>query len=271
MGGRSVAVSAEDEEGAGDMLGVFDSGSGGLTVLRVLRERLPDADIIYFGDLKNAPYGNKSREELGVLTVLGIERLIKEGATEIVSACNSVSVSIVLPMFEILDLPHASIVEMVGPTVASLRGTDGKVLVVATYATIESRAYQDGLRMVGVSADGLAMPELVSLIEGGASDKELHEHVRAGLQPVLKNDYTHIILGCTHFPLIQHVFEDVIQEICPACTIVDPALPVAEVVTQRFTAVGKGSTRFIITQDSPVFKEFVQVHCGIEDPHIEVR
>jgi glutamate racemase len=266
-----VAVLVVDGEEAGDMLGVFDSGSGGLTVLRALRERMPSVDIVYFGDLKNAPYGNKSREELGVLTVLGIERLIKEGATEIVSACNSVSVSIVLPMFEILDLPHANIVEMVGPTVTGLRGTDGKVLVVATHATIESHAYQDGLRMVGVSADGLALPDLVALIEGGASDGDMREHVRAALAPQLAMGYTHLLLGCTHFPLIRHLFDDVVREVDPTCTIVDPAVSVADVVARRFTDSGQGTIRFIVTQDSPVFRAFVQQCCGSTDPTIEVR
>ena len=118
------------------MIGIFDSGSGGLTVLRELRARAPDADIIYFGDIKNAPYGNKSREELGALTVLGIQKLIDAGATEIISACNSVSVSIVLPMFELLDLPKTHIIEMVGPTVAAFRGTDARPLVLATQATV---------------------------------------------------------------------------------------------------------------------------------------
>ena len=253
------------------MLGVFDSGSGGLTVLRVLRERMPSADIVYFGDLKNAPYGNKSREELGVLTVLGIERLIKEGATEIVSACNSVSVSIVLPMFEILDLPHANIVEMVGPTVTNLRGTHGKVLVVATHATIESRAYQDGLRMVGVPSEGLALPDLVALIEQGAPKDEVRDHVTTVLAPELQKGFTHLLLGCTHFPLIRDVFDEVVQTSGSSATIVDPADSVAAVASQRFTDTGKGTTRFIVTQDSPVFKQFVQECCGIADPHIEVR
>ena len=262
---------AEGEEAAGDMIGVFDSGSGGLTVLRVVRERMPNADIVYFGDIKNAPYGNKSREELGVLTVLGIERLIREGATEIVSACNSVSVSIVLPMFEILDLPHANIVEMVGPTVSGLRGTEGSVLVVATHATIESNAYQDGLRMVGVSADGLALPDLVSLIEGGASDDAMREYVHNALAPELKEDHTHLLLGCTHFPLIRTIFTDVVKEVQPTCVIVDPALSVASVVAQRFRDAGGGTTRFVITEDSPVFVKFVHEYCGITQPDIEVR
>ena len=76
------------------MIGIFDSGSGGLTVLKAIREVMPSADILYFGDIRNAPYGEKSREELSRLTVNSIRVLQARGATSIVSACNSVSASL---------------------------------------------------------------------------------------------------------------------------------------------------------------------------------
>lgn len=86
------------------MIGVFDSGSGGLTVLKPLRALLPNADIIYFGDIKHAPYGNRTHEELTRLTVEAIQLLRARGADAIVSACNSVSASLSLSLFGTLDL-----------------------------------------------------------------------------------------------------------------------------------------------------------------------
>lgn len=240
------------------MIGIFDSGSGGLSVLRELRKRAPTADIIYFGDLKNAPYGNKSREELGALTVLGIQKLIDEGATEIVSACNSVSVSIVLPMFDILDIPRVSIIEMVGPTVASFRTTEASLLVAATKATVDSGVYQNGLRMVGVRADGVAVPELVALIESGAGEKAVQEEIRKALQSFSGSSYTHVLLGCTHYPLVEDVFTQVLQELGFDAVVFNPALPVAQTVAERFNIQGVGSTRFIVSAEHPAFREYLE-------------
>lgn len=238
------------------MIGIFDSGSGGLTVLREVRRRAPNADIVYFGDLKNAPYGNKSREELGALTVLGIQKLIDAGATEIISACNSVSVSIVLPMFEILELPTANIIEMVGPTVHSFKGKQASVLVLATKATVESGVYQEGFHMLGIEADGIAIPELVHLIEAGEGADACAHVIRSALRDVPKEKYTHVILGCTHYPLFIDSFRSVLTELGMHVEVVDPAVPVADAVRERFDVRGSGKTVFLTSKESPVFDSF---------------
>jgi glutamate racemase len=208
---------------------------------------------VYFGDLQNAPYGNKSREELGALTVLGIQKLIDEGATEIVSACNSVSVSIVLPMFEILSLPHANIIEMVGPTVVSFKGMIGRVLVAATNATVMSGVYQDGFRMIGMEADGVAIPDLVHLIEAGANPATMERVVRAALAPYAAGGYAYLVLGCTHFPLVLSIFERVTDALGMRVTLVDPAHAVADAVVARFDTSGSGHTRFHVSRASATF------------------
>jgi len=238
------------------MIGVFDSGSGGLTVLREIRKRAPQADVVYFGDLKNAPYGNKSREELGALTVLGIQKLIDAGAREIVSACNSVSVSIVLPMFEILELPTTNIIEMVGPTVHSFKGKTATVLVLATRATVDSGVYQEGFHMLSIEADGIAIPDLVRHIEAAAPMEVLRATIGDALVRHPRRDYTHIVLGCTHYPLVRDVFEDVLSELGFSADIVDPAVPVAEAVAERFMVRGTGKTTILTSAPSPVFDRF---------------
>lgn len=243
------------------MIGIFDSGSGGLSVLRALRAIAPEADIVYFGDLKNAPYGNKSREELGALSVLGIQKLVAEGATEIISACNSVSVSIVLPMFEILGIPRANIIEMVGPTVSSFRGKEVRVLVAATKATIDSRVYQDGFRFIGTEAEGVAIPTLVSLIESGAKGAEIKAEIRAALLPFKETHFDTLLLGCTHFPLVRSAFENVLRELSMPLAIFDPAEPVAKAACERFDTSGKGTVRFLLSKESGQFWEILNDTC----------
>lgn len=241
------------------MIGIFDSSSGGLSVLRAIRKRAPNADIVYFGDIKNAPYGNKSREEIGALTVVGIQTLIREGATEIVSACNSVSVSIVLPMFEILDIPRVNLVEMVGPTISSFKGRKARILVLATCATIESGMYQEGFAMIGVTADGLAFPDLAYRIEHGADSAEMFEVIVKAIAPYASVGYTHMLLGCTHFPLIFNLFEEACTQLHISAEIVNPANAVADTVVSRFDIQGTARTNLIVSQESAVFDMFARV------------
>ncbi len=239
------------------MIGVFDSGSGGLTVLKELRKRTPNADIVYFGDLKNAPYGNKSREELGALTVLGIQKLIESGATEIISACNSVSVSITDPLLEIANFSKENIIEMVGPTVQSFKDGNAKVLIIATKATIKSGIYQNEFVSLGLGADGVSISNLVSLIESDSKVSEMEELIYLTLKEYAKKEYTHAILACTHFPLIESIFLSVIKELKMTLDIFDPAKVVTEEVIKKFDVTGAGETHFILSKDSDVFRKFV--------------
>src|ERR1700691_5454183 len=126
------------------MIGVFDSGAGGLTVLRAIKEEMPSSDIVYFGDIKHAPYGERSRKELSELTIAAIRLLQARGATSIVSACNSVSASLAVSLYDALDLAPDRLIEMVGPTVSALRDVEG-ILLAATPATNESGIYQNAL------------------------------------------------------------------------------------------------------------------------------
>src|SRR3989338_4503180 len=131
------------------MIGIFDSGSGGLTVLKAIRDQMPSSDVVYFGDIKNAPYGSKTNSELSVLTVRAIELLQNRGADNIVSACNSVSASLAVSLFDALSLTPPQLIEMVGPTVSSFKNSSARLLLVATPAPIQSEIYQNAFRMIG--------------------------------------------------------------------------------------------------------------------------
>lgn len=245
------------------MIGVFDSGSGGLTVLRQIRERMPQADIVYFGDIKHAPYGLRSREELSALTVAAIKRLTAHGATSVVSACNSVSASLVASNVGLTT----RLIEMVEPTVASLQGMEGRILVCATPATIDSKIYQNAFHRIGKEVATLAIPALAGAIEQGASESEL----RTILTEAFANceSYDVLLLACTHYPLMLPLFTEVVGA---DKVIIDPADAVARKVAQQWGSdeIGTGSLTFLISQDSLPFRTLVARLFADEQIRIEV-
>lgn len=238
------------------MIGIFDSGSGGLTVLRAIREQLPSADVLYFGDIKNAPYGSRSRAELSRLTIEAIGRLQQRGARSIVSACNSVSASLAVSLFDVLALAPDSLVEMVGPTVSHFRDSKSRLLLVATPATIASEIYQNAFQMIGKEIDTLAIPELAGAIESGVNDEKIESIIRDAFVRVEPNSYDESILACTHYPLVRSAFERVLGE---NVSIFDPASAVADRVARQFASreAGAGQLRFVISKDSDLFRSRV--------------
>jgi glutamate racemase len=242
------------------MLGIFDSGSGGLGVLAEIRKIQPKIDIIYFGDIKNAPYGNRSREELNALTVAAINRLLHEGATNIVSACNSVSGSIVLPMTNGLGVKSFEMIEMVGPTVKRMKDEQGKILLLATQATVDSGIYQNAFNAIGKKIVALPIKDLAEAIEFGASNERIEKIIKEALKN--QEPFDCLLLGCTHYPLVKNIFEKITNKIGKNIKIVDPAGMVAEEVSIRMRENGQGKTRFLITKDSAFFRERVKRMFG---------
>ncbi len=228
------------------MIGFFDSGSGGLSVLSHFRKLAPRADIVYFGDIKNAPYGEKTPEELAALTRAGVAVLKEAGATSIVSACNSVSTSILSGAAG--DMPF---VEMSIPTAEYMKQFSGKhFLLLATPATIASGMYQRALEHT-MSLDTLGVPGLAGAIEFG---EPIEAILRSALEAKKGEHYDGVILGCTHYPLARKIIEPIIAELLGNPSIIDPGEPVAAEAARVFAARGTGSMRFIISKDSVTFR-----------------
>ncbi len=238
------------------MIGIFDSGSGGLTVLRAIKQRLPSSDILYFGDIKNAPYGSKSREELSLLTVQAIKFLQGDGASSIVSACNSVSASLAISLFDPFSIAPQSLIEMGGPTVAYLRDSPARLLICATPATIHSGIYQNAFQMVGKEVRTLAIPDLAGAIEFGAPEEEIEGIIMKAFESVPRESFDAVVLCCTHYPLVMNVFQRVCGEDTP---IIDPAEAVADRVEEQCfpREAGNGTMRFVISKDSQPFRDLV--------------
>lgn len=235
------------------MIGIFDSGSGGLSVLRALRTRAPMLDVVYFGDLKNMPYGNKNQAELLELTEGAIRILQNAGATQIVSACNSVSASVVrvTPAME-------NIIEMVGPAVRAIveKGIS-HIAVAATPATVESGMYQKEFERAGIRVAMIACPELSAAIE---RDNLVlaQEKVDEALLQAYESGAKTLLLACTHYPLVREMFGQKIE-------IIDPADAVAAEIIERCGLAGNGSLRFLITKNSDSFRNRVQQLFGVNN------
>lgn len=234
------------------MIGIFDSGSGGLTVLSAIRKKAPSADVVYFGDVANAPYGSKSSSELLDLTHKGIEFLTSKGATTLVSACNSIS-SLVLGGAT-REIPY---IEMSTPTGEYLKTISPKrFLLIATPATIESGLYERALGSTK-SLDSLAIPELAGALEFGASQIEVEDILHKAFSDRKTHQYDALILGCTHYPLVLNLIRTVSNQYFGPLDIIDPAYPVADEVVRQFETQGSGITQFYLSKESEPFRKRV--------------
>jgi len=238
------------------MIGIFDSGSGGLTIMRAVREVLPTCDIVYFGDIAHAPYGSKSQEELSRYTAESLALLKKRGAERIISACNSVSASLALSLFDAFNLEPGDIIEMVGPTVSYFKHSKARILLCATPATIRAGIYQNAFRMVGHDVVAVPIPDLAGAIEFAESEERQRSLITEAFKDIDWNKYDVLILACTHYPLALKLFKEIVP---PGVVIFDPAIAVAERAHKQFwpQEVRDTKTQFLISQDSDRFRNLI--------------
>jgi glutamate racemase len=185
-------------------IGVFDSGIGGLTVVKALRETLPNEKIIYLGDTARVPYGGKSPSTVQRYSLEMAEMLVAEGAKIVVVACNSAS-SVALPRLEqSITVPVIGVIRPGAEAAISATRT-GHIGVIGTRATIKSGAYEKTLRSLdrNVQVASRACPLLVPLIEEGWLNDELTDRVIARyIEPLVREGIDTLVLGCTHYPLL---------------------------------------------------------------------
>ena len=185
-------------------IGVFDSGIGGLTVVKALRDLLPAENISYLGDTARVPYGNKSAETVERYSLELAEMLIQEDAKVIVVACNTVS-SVSIPRLRAtVSVPVIGVIEP-GAQAAIAITKNRHVGVIGTRATIRSAAYENALRALNihVRVSSQACPLLVPLIEEGLlEDKLTDQAIARYLEPLISAGIDTLVLGCTHYPLL---------------------------------------------------------------------
>jgi glutamate racemase len=213
-------------------IGVFDSGFGGLTVLKALLHLVPGADYIYFGDTARLPYGSKSVETVARYAVGAAHYLEKHDAQMLVIACNTATA---LALDKIIAAARVPVVGVVEPGAERAAGQtkNKKVVVVGTEATVSSHAYLKALQARGIEAREKACPLLVPLVEEGWIDHSVTEQVaRIYLDEAFSDGFNSadvLLLGCTHYPLLKPVLHRVAPEgVC----IVDSADSTADAVAK---------------------------------------
>jgi len=211
-------------------IGVFDSGFGGLTVLKALLELIPAADYLYFGDTARLPYGSKSVETVARYAVEAAHYLESHGAELLVIACNTATA---LALDRITASAHVPVVGVIEPgaEAASVASANKKVVVIGTDATVSSHAYRKALEARSLRAHEKACPLLVPLVEEGWVEHSVTEQVARIYLAEAFSDGFHdadvLVLGCTHYPLLKPL----LRRVAPAhVTIVDSAESTAHAV-----------------------------------------
>jgi len=212
------------------IVGVFDSGVGGLTVLKALLELIPAADYLYFGDTARLPYGSKSVETVARYATQASQFLEHCGSQLLVIACNTATALALDKITQVCRVPVVGVIEP-GAERASTASQKRKVVVIGTEATISSQAYRKALEARGVQAKEKACPLLVPLVEEGWTEHLVTEQVaRIYLDEAFQDSFKSadvLVLGCTHYPLLKPL----LRRVAPAhVTIVDSAESTAGVV-----------------------------------------
>jgi glutamate racemase len=214
-----------------DPIGVFDSGLGGLTVVKQIIQFLPNEKIVYFGDTARVPYGTKSADTIIRYSRQIVDALLKHKVKMIVAACNTASALALDVLAKECKVPLVGVITP-GARKAAHSTKSGKIGIIATSSTVKSGAYADRIRAVNPKAEvtSAACPLFVPLVEEGWFEhKVTYDVAQQYLAPMKKARVDTLILGCTHYPLLKNVIHSVMG---PKVSLVDSAEEVAAQVRQ---------------------------------------
>jgi glutamate racemase len=253
------------------IIGVFDSGLGGLSVLREIHRQIPAQSTIYFADQSHVPYGSRPREEVRQYSAAITRWLISQGANQIVAACNTASAAALHYLRqEFPGTPFVGMEPAVKP--AAQKTHSGVVGVLATPATFQGELYASVVERFASSVTVLqdTCPGLVAAIEAGETESpETRQILEKALLPMKSQGLDTVVLGCTHYPFVIPL----IQEIAgPDVQVIDPAPAVARQAARLLEARGlldqttkiKRTDRYITTGDPSEFKQRLKSLVGID-------
>ncbi len=265
------------------VIGVFDSGFGGLTVLRALLKLIPSAHYVYLGDTARLPYGSKSRETIVRYALSSAQFLAAKGADLLVIACNTATALALDDLRAALPIPVIGVVApgaQAAYEAAPIRSRD--VLVLATAATTQSGAYSRALHALGLQATEKACPLLVPLVEEGWLEQPVYKSVtlevlRVYLIEALAQSpkAETLLLGCTHYPLLKPLIETTLNTLRHPMRIIDSADATARAVAELLPESVRSSTadaicEFYATDSVEKFQRLGSVFLGRELSRVEL-
>lgn len=251
-------------------IGVFDSGVGGLTVARAILDQLPNEPILYIGDTARGPYGPRPLAEVRSFALEIMDNLVAQGVKAIVIACNTASAAMLRDARERYSIP---VIEVIQPAVrrAVAATRNGKVGVIGTQTTIDSRAYVDAFAAAPhLQITSVACPLFVSYVERGeTSGREILKIAQEYLKPIIDAEVDTLVLGCTHYPLLTGIISYVVGD---KVTLVSSAEETAKDLYRTLADAGlerpdhsKPPThRFLATGDTRTFSALARRFLGPE-------
>ena len=233
-------------------IGIFDSGIGGLTVLKEISEQLPYEDIIYFGDTARIPYGTKSRETVIKYAFQCAKFLLSKNVKAIVIACNTASALAYEEAQKAFNVPIVGVIEP-GAKATVTATKNNKIGVIGTTATINSEAYQSAIRELNKSAEviGVACPLFVQIVEDGWEDTDVALiTAEKYLMELKEHNIDTLVLGCTHYPILRYTLSKVMGD---KVSLVNPAFETAKEIKR----VLKEKDLLSDKKEKPVYKYYV--------------
>lgn len=241
-------------------IGVFDSGIGGLTVLKEIMEQLPGEDIVYFGDTARIPYGSRSKETVIKYFIESARFLLTKNIKAIVIACNTASALAMEEAQAVFDIPILGVIDP-GAKAAIEASKNHKIGVIGTEGTINSQAYQKKIRRMlpGAEIIGVACPLFVPIVEEGWENTDVaYISAEKYLLELKEHNIDSLILGCTHYPALRYtigkVFEDKINMINPAYETAKATKLMLKERDLLSDKLDEGKCNFYVSDDPEKFK-----------------
>ncbi|MBI4865478.1 MAG: glutamate racemase [Candidatus Wallbacteria bacterium] len=256
-------------------IGIFDSGVGGLTVLRALRRALPAEEFLYLGDTARVPYGNKSPELITRYSFENTLFLLDRNVKIVVVACNTATADALDRLQRHFSRPILGVIEP-GARLAAERTRNGRIGVIGTVGTVASGAYETAIQRFrpGAEVYAQACPLLVPLVEEGWLEHSATRLIIAEyLDPLLSRGIDVLLLGCTHYPLLHEL---IAAHAGPNVEVIDSAGAMAGVVVERLAAIecarqqGTGGVQFFLSDRHPHFKRLGERFLGDSIEKIEL-
>lgn len=241
-------------------IGVFDSGIGGLTVLKEIMELLPGEDVIYFGDTARIPYGTRSKETVIKYAFQCIRFLLSKDIKAIVIACNTASALSLEEAQSAFDIPIIGVIEP-GASAAMSSTKNNKIGVIGTTGTINSEAYQRRIRRLLPSSEviGVSCPLFVSIVEEGWEDTDVaFKTAEKYLEELNEHHIDTLVMGCTHYPILRYTIGKVMGK---DVTLINPAYETAKATTilleeksLKTDKIDGGKYEFYVSDDPEKFR-----------------